>query len=233
VSARHKVRALGAVVPLLWLAACGGPASSEPDDAVTAKLPPVETSEQTALGPFPSAGLARRLPANTAAPDLPAAGTAAGPPPAPPSLASSRYTSLEPASCTPVAGDAPDGAAGRRRCAGAINYALETNHSDAQQGLAIIAPDGRRDELTLARPGINARLGKMAEWRRDDAGRPRALIVRVDAAPNSPAGARVSDLIVARLTAPSCIVAVIPRGPGQNEKARAAADSERLDCMNQ
>ena len=43
---------------------------------------------------------------------------------------------------------------------------------------------------------------------------------------------RVSNLVVTRLAAPACIVAVIPRGPRQNEKARAAADAQQLNCMD-
>jgi hypothetical protein len=225
---------LSTILPLLMLAACGGPAA-EPDDAVTAKLPPAATSPQaTALGPFPSPGLAPSPAGNNAAQEA-----AQETPPAEPgaaeslTVASSRYTSLDAASCTPLDDGASDIAAERRRCPGPTNYALETSDSGRQQDLAIIAPGGRRAELNLAKLAANARLGKTAEWRRDASGRPRALIVRVDAAQNPGAGAKVSNLVVTRLNPPSCIVAVIPQGPRQNEKARAAADGERLECMEE
>ena len=216
---------------LLLLSACGGPADGEPEDAVTAKLPPAEASAPfEALGPFPTASAAKQptndaasSPSNAAEPD-----TAP-----PPTAADSRYTTLEPTACTPIGDAAPDGAVARRRCPGALDYALETRETGGQQDLAIIAPDGQRAELNLARLGGTARLGKTAEWRRDEAGRARALIVRVDAASPGSANAKVSNLVVTRLAAPTCIVAVIPRGPRQNEKARTAADNERLDCMKQ
>jgi hypothetical protein len=214
------------------LAACGKPAA-EPDEAVTAKLPPAAATPQaTALGPFPSPGLAQADTTNNAAREQPTEQPPGEPEPVVPRGASSRYTSLEAASCTTIAVTASDTVAGRLRCAGPPDYALETSDTGRHQDLAILAPGGRRSELNLAKLAANARLGRTAEWRRDASGRPRALIVRVDAAPAAGARPRTSNLVVARLTPASCIVAVIPRGPRQNEKARAAADAERLECMN-
>ena len=229
-SARRRTRTIGALLPILLVAACGGPAPGEPDDAVTAKLPPTTTSEQaTALGPFPTANSSEPPAGNIATQEPPAADPDAA---QPPTLADSGYTSLEPAACTPIADSGQGAAALRHRCKGPRDYALETSESGQRQDLAVIAPDGQRAELDVAEQLTNARLGKTAEWRRDGSGRPRALIVRVNAAPDGQAKG-VSNLVVSRLAAPACIVAVIPRGPGQNEKARAIADAERLDCMKE
>ena len=214
--------------PLLMLAACGEP-TAEPNAAVTAKLPPVEATPQaTALGPFPSPGLAETPAADNAAQESPRNEAELA---APQTVASSRYTSLDALSCNPIDDGASAAAAARRRCAGPPDYALETSDSLGRQDLALIAPGGQRTELNLAKLAANARLGKTAEWRRDASGRPRALIVRVDAPPEPGVRPRASDLVVTRLTGAPCIVAVIPRGPGQNEKARAIADRQRLECM--
>lgn len=208
------------LLPLLLLAACGGP-GSEPDDAVTAKLPPVAARAPHQLAPAP--------PASPAVTDIGPLRLEAPPQNASREPASSDYTSLDPASCARVDGPAPGDRGVRHRCAGALGYALETSE-DGQQGFAIISPDGRRAPLGLAKLANSAQLGRTAEWRRDASGKPRALIVRVTGAG---ANGRVSDLIVARLTAPACIVATIPRGPRQNEKARIIADGERLDCSKE
>jgi hypothetical protein len=102
---------------------------------------------------------------------------------------------------------------------------LETSAADPQR-FAIIGPDGNRTQLDLSVIASDGTLGKLAEWRADPTGRLRALIVRVSAAPQ----AKISSLVVAKLDAPPCIVAVIARGPGQNEKARTVADGKQLTC---
>jgi hypothetical protein len=148
---------------------------------------------------------------------------------------SSRYTSLEPASCELLDKNAEEGGSWRRRCAGSAGYALETSESDLRQDIVIIAPDGRRSELNLsslvAKGAFNS-LGKLAEWRGLTPGQPRALIVRLGVAADREARRPdVSNLVVARLAAPTCVVAVVPRGPGQNVKARAIADGKLPTCV--
>jgi hypothetical protein len=220
-------RTIGTLLLLNLLAACGG-AGGEPDNTVTAKLPAPEASEQpTALGPFPSASHSQsptRHIVTQGAADKSKMGQ-------PLTLGSSRYTSLEPTRCTPIANDGREASAERHRCAGSLGYTLETTDSGQWQSIALISPDGQRADLDVAKLANNARLGKTVEWRRDPSERPRALIMRVTG--NPPAGAkdRVSDLVVTKLGAKACIVAVIPRGPHQNEKARAVADGEQLECM--
>ena len=238
----------GAPAPFAWLilslpllAACGATAT-DPDnaapaaDVVTAQLPPVETTAPRRVEELneaqPAAAIAEA--GNTTADPTPTADpapTLAPPPLVPPPTASgSRYTSLDPASCKPVAAGAGPAGSARRRCPGSSDYALETG--DGDPALAIVAPDGRRSQLDLSRRVAKARLGKTAEWRGTGSGGPRALIVRVEGAARGGPGGTRSDLIVARLGTPACIVSVIPRGPRQNEKARAAADGDRLECID-
>ena len=232
----------GAPAPFAWLilalpllAACGATAT-DPDnaapaaDVVTAQLPPVETTAPRRVEELnqaePVATIAQA--GNETADPTPTP----APPPAvpPPTASSSRYTSLDPASCKPVAASGEPAAAARRHGPGSLDYALETG--DGDPALAIIAPDGRRSELDLSQRVARARLGKTAEWRGTGSGGPRALIFRVEGTARGGPGGTRSDLIVARLGTPACIVAVIPRGPRQNEKARAAADGERLECID-
>jgi hypothetical protein len=137
----------------------------------------------------------------------------------------SRYTSLEPAACT-ILGDQENSTSPRQLCAGIAGYQLETGVSGTTRYLVIMNPDGRRSQIELDRIGGNGSLGRFAEWRAARAGDPRALIVRVSA----PGKNGASSLIVARLDDAPCIIAVIPRGPRQNEKARAVADQDQREC---
>ena len=137
----------------------------------------------------------------------------------------SRYTSLEPASCATVKETAPN-ARLSRRCEGVAGYALEMTDIEGQPYLTILTPNGERSELELPYTAADRSLGKLAEWRAQDTSAPRAVIVRVSVA-GKPAA---SSLIVAKLGATPCIVAVIPRERNQNEKARRVADRQALTC---
>jgi hypothetical protein len=137
----------------------------------------------------------------------------------------SRYTSLEPASCAIVKGTLPN-VGSTRRCEGVGGYALEMADVGPQQYLAILTPSGERSDLELPYKAPDHSLGRLAEWRARVTGAPRAVIVRVSVAGN----AATSSLIVAKLGTEPCIVAVIPRGLKQNEKARLVADREELAC---
>lgn len=209
----------------LFLVASGcGPGQTPADDTATAKLPPVETGT-IAKGDIATAvrpGTDAASPANDSAGALRA------------STGSSRYVSLEPTSCKLLEENIDEGGYWRRRCSAPAGYALETSESDLRQDIVVIAPDGRRSELNLssvvARGAFNS-LGNVAEWRGPALGKPRALIVRLSVAADADVGrSERSDLVVARLAPPACVVAVVPRGPGQNEKARAIADGELLAC---
>jgi hypothetical protein len=211
---------------LLLLTACGG-AETPADDTATAKLPPAEAAVERPQENLTSA----ELPDAEAAADGPQESLNSAQQHTP---GSSRYTSLEPASCELLEENAQEGGYWRRRCSGSAGYALETSESDLRQDIVVIAPDGRRSELNLssrvAKGAFNS-LGKLAEWRGPAPGQPRALIVRLGVAADRAARRPdVSNLVVARLDAPSCVVAVVPRGPRQNEKARAIADGKLSEC---
>lgn len=212
---------------MLLLAACG-PAETPTDDTATAKLPRVETSAEAPQTNLTSA----QLPPAEASAEEPQE----RPKPAqPPTLGISRYTSLEPNSCKLLEESAEQGGHWRRRCEGTSGYALETTESDRRQNIAIIAPDGRRSELNLSGLVANGAfdsLGKVAEWRGLAPGQPRALIVRLNvAATREATRPDVSNLVVVSLDHSPCVVAVIPRGPRQNEKARAIAEGKLPACV--
>ena len=137
----------------------------------------------------------------------------------------SRYTSLEPRSCTIFQENAAKADQRLRRCAGIDGYALETSPAGEVRHLIILKPDGQRANLDLSPIAAKGSLGKLAEWRAHYNGDLRAVILRFSAP------GKVSSLIVAKLTPTPCIVAVIPRGAGQNEKARGVADRKHLECL--
>jgi hypothetical protein len=202
---RH--RSLAVQILLLLTIGCGG-AEKDADTAVTVRLPPAEgaaAGAQEGLSRPGSLGVNR---ASDPHANLDSA-------PADP-VRSSRYTSLDPASCDLLEGNASKNLS-HRRCAGPAGYALETMQGDARQELAIISPDGSRSELNLPAPVAGATFGKLAEWRGPRSGQLRALIVRVSNA-SEPRGPRdLGNLIVARLMRPACVVAVVPPGARQNE----------------
>jgi hypothetical protein len=219
-------RAIGWVGLILLLVSGCNERPPAADDTATAKLPPPQASGKRHKASLDQA----------ARPAAEAADEGAGEvPPAVQPEQSSRYTSLDPASCEVLEENAEEGGYWRRRCAGAAGYALETSDSDLRQDITIITPDGRRSALDLsslvAKGAFNS-LGKTAEWRGGGPRDPRALIVRLNVAAD-PEGKRptISNLVVARLDKPSCVVAVIPRGPRQNEKARAVADGKLPKCI--
>jgi hypothetical protein len=145
------------------------------------------------------------------------------------------YTSLKPGDCRLIEENIQEGTYSRQHCPGVGGFALETSESDLRQDIVVIAPDGKRSELGLsgivAKGAFNA-LGPVAEWRGTDKAAPSALIVRLGVAkgaePNQP---DTSNLVVVKLSAPACIIAVIPPGPGQNDLARDRADNLPGTCL--
>ena len=145
-----------------------------------------------------------------------------------------RYTSIEPTACRLLEQNIEEGGYSRHACDGHAGYRLETTESDLRQDIVVIAPDGRRSDLQLssivAKGAFNG-LGKTAEWRGAEA-RPAALIVRLNVAPGpEPTRPDVSNLVVARLAPPACVVAVLPPGPNQNAAARGIADGRLPGCI--
>lgn len=194
-------------VLLLCLASCGR-AQNKADDAVTVRLPPAKDQVQQA---------GRRLPATELAGQRLSTSD------------DSHYTSLEGSSCTPNEHLPEQPELTRRRCSAVGGYEVEVVNGSSGDRLAIVAPNGRRSELDLTRAVPHGTLGKLAEWRGETSGDPRAVIVRVALA-RKPA---VSSLVVAKLQPDACVVAVIARGPRQNERARAVADRANLRCEAQ
>lgn len=157
---------------------------------------------------------------------------ASGPPPEAPAAAVAgerfRYTRLT--GCTLTRSAPDEGGFFEHECPGEGGYRLRHVEADLREDLVALAPDGGEHDLgltMLARGAFNS-LGETVEWRGDTpAGgfAPTALIVRQtvmeDPDPNVP---EVSYLVVARLAPRPCVVIRIPPGPGQNRRARQAAD---------
>lgn len=156
-------------------------------------------------------------------------------PTAPSSETSSDFTSIDPQQCQLLEENVEEGGWSRRLCAGAADYKLELTDSDLRQDVIVISANGQRAELGLteivANGAFNA-LGKTAEWRGADPSSPEVLIVRLSVAAD-PTGLKpeLSNLIVARLKRSVCIVAVVPPGTAQNERARAIADGKLPECL--
>jgi len=191
---------------LLGLVACGA-------------MPPDAPAQQSASGPAgaaPAAALATQSSKATAAPGADAAKDPG------------HYTSLAAADCKVI--DIDEEAGGSTSiCPGMGGYQLRVLDGDARMSIDVIAPDGGRHPLDLwtVASGAFSGLGPRAEWRftADDRA-PTALIVRFEAYefPEQPERT-TSYLLVARLSADdTCLTARIAPGPGQNLKAREAAD---------
>ena len=165
----------------------------------------------------------------------PGAGESPGAPAATPMPGDAgRYTSLDPAACRLIEQNLEEAGYSRHACDGVAGYRIEISESDLRQDIVVIAPNGRRSQLQLssivAKGAFNA-LGKTAEWRGAAAG-PAVLIVRLNVAPGSePTRPDISNLVVARLASPACVVAVVPPGPDQNAAARRIADRPLPDCI--
>lgn len=147
----------------------------------------------------------------------------------------SQFTSIDPEKCRLLEQNIEEGGWSRRLCEGLAGYKLELTDSDLRQDIIVIPSKGQRSELGLteivAKGAFNA-LGKTAEWRGADLAAPDVLILRLGVAAD-PEGRKpdVSNLIVARLKPLACIVAIVPPGAGQNERARAIADGKLPACL--
>ena len=148
----------------------------------------------------------------------------------------SQYSSLKAEDCTLVA-SFTEGSGADYDCAGAGEVDLRLRDFDARMTLDVLYPELNEQPLdfgTVVSGAFND-LGEKAEWR-FPAGveHPTALIVRFNAYefPDQPDRTN-SYLVVARLAPEgSCVVAKIPPGAQQNEKARAVADDlDGRDCL--
>lgn len=147
----------------------------------------------------------------------------------------SQFSSIDPTKCKLLEENIEEGGWSRRLCDGLAGYKLELTDSDLRQDIIVIPASAQRSGLGLteivANGAFNA-LGKTAEWRGADPADPDALIVRLGVAAD-PEGRKpdISNLIVARLKPSACIVAVVPPGAGQNERAQAIADGKLPECL--
>ena len=147
----------------------------------------------------------------------------------------SRFTSIDPVKCRLLEENLEEGGWWRRLCSGAAGYQLELSESDLRQDIVIIETGGQRNELGLSEIVANGAfntLGRTVEWRGADPASPETLIVRLGVA-SDPEGKKpdISNLIVVRLKPPACIVAVVPPGASQNERARTIADGMLPACL--
>lgn len=117
-------------------------------------------------------------------------------------------------------------------CSGVAGYTLEWSSSDLRDDLTVIKGQNRTDLQipTVVASGRFDSLGKRAEWRGPAGGSPDVLIVRVHVA-IAEGKSDSGRLAIARLTPRPCLVAVVPPGAGQSERARAIADGKLPDCL--
>ena len=146
----------------------------------------------------------------------------------------SHYAELK--NCYTMEQNMEEGGYVKQRCEGMENANLIVTESDLRQNLAILRTDGTEESVDLSRTvadGAFSSLGSQVEYRGRTGEPARALIGRLDVARgDQPQAPDVSNLFVVRLESPACVVAVVPPGKGQNEKARAIAESARLpDCL--
>ena len=148
----------------------------------------------------------------------------------------SEYTALDPASCKLIEENKDEGPYWLRHCKGAAGYSVEWSESDLREGLELIAPDGRREELRLsdivAKGAFNS-LGPRIEWRGQANGRPDTIVVRMFVANGAdPSKPDRSLLALSRLKSPACVVAIVEPGPRQSEEAHRIADGRLPDCRS-
>lgn len=118
------------------------------------------------------------------------------------------------------------------RCAGIAGYKLDVETGDDRMSIAVIAPGGKKSELSYWQVITSAfsSLGDKAEWRVQKVGAktvPVALIVRVNANENPENPAKTTSyLAVAKITPQrTCVTDKIAPSAQANEEARRAADA--------
>lgn len=148
----------------------------------------------------------------------------------------SQYTKLD--SCKVVELNA-DEAYSVSECPGVGGYGLRVNESDLRETVAIVAPDGSRQDVDFspaARSGGFSSIGDTIEWRGLRSGNtvePDTVILRYALVedPEKPEKPTRYLLTIALDGKAPCIMAITAPGAGQNEKARAAADTGPRTCL--
>lgn len=141
------------------------------------------------------------------------------------------YTDISGSRCRTISVDRESGAT-VQSCPGVAGYKLEVEDDDARMSITVVAPGGKKSELSYWQVITSAfsSLGSKAEWRVTSMkGKPApvALIVRVNASedPSNPQKT-TSYLAVAKITAAkTCVTDKIGPSATANEEARRAADT--------
>jgi hypothetical protein len=145
-----------------------------------------------------------------------------------------RYTRLT--DCTLTRSAPEEAGFFEHECPGEGGYRLRHVESDLRENLVVLPPGGGEHDLELPAlaAGAFSSTGDTVEWRGETGTHgfaPTALIVRQSAVEDpDPDISEVSYLVVARLAPTPCVIARVPPGPDQNERARAAAD-EGGECL--
>ena len=143
----------------------------------------------------------------------------------------SRFTKVTDAACPLVEEDKETGDFSRR-CPGIAGWTVLWTSSDLRDDLAIARG---KVSKSLGYPSLVAKgpfdaIGETIEWRGPAGGEPDVLVARVHVA--RPDGSSDSGrLAVARLGEEPCIVAIVPPGAGQSDRARAIADGSLPKCI--
>lgn len=188
------------------------------------------SQQAPAPDPVSSEGVDRASSASTAT--APSAQASAAADAADPPGRQHRYTSLK--NCKLLREEREEMPLTEVSCAGQGSYSLRILDSDARQRMTLVPSSGESYALPVDRIGGGAfsSFRDTAEWR-GPAGepfKPDALIVRYSVAEKPHPAPETSYLLVARLGADPCLVAVVPPGPGQNDSARASADGAKA-CL--
>jgi hypothetical protein len=141
------------------------------------------------------------------------------------------YTDISGSRCRTISVNRESGAT-VQSCPGVAGYKLEVEDDDARMSISVVAPGGKKSELSYWQVITSAfsSLGNKAEWRvarLNGKTTPVALIVRVNASedPSNPQKT-TSYLAVAKITAAkTCVTDKIGPSATANEEARRAADT--------
>jgi len=143
--------------------------------------------------------------------------------------ARSVYTDISTRKCHPLPGNGEPNEEDGLRCRGVAGYELLAISGDLRASVTLVGPDGNEHPLEFWNviTGRFSTLGRRAEWRAAKDGKPFALMVRGFASEDpEDAGKKTSYLAVARISPESiCVTDRIAGGPGDNQRARDAADS--------
>jgi hypothetical protein len=135
------------------------------------------------------------------------------------------YTSTRTNSCRTITSTSEGTGSYVGECRGVAGYKVRIIEGDIRQTLDLITPGGKRFELNFWSIFSSfSSIGDRIEWRLKG-NEPVGLIARYNVANPEDSLKNTSYLMVSRVGPVSaCVTDVIAPGPGQNDKARAAAD---------